>query len=268
MNDSVRLWFPCIALLLVACSPTRAPVVEYSRASGDVSTAGARVTRGTHVVHEGETLYSIAWRYGWDFRALARANGIDPPYTIYPGQKIDLSASPASGAGGSAVRSAPGSVPERTGGETSSSSAGNRDVENTADSGEQARAAASSRALTWQWPAEGKLVGRFDGEAMSGRGITIAGHESAPVRAAADGTVVYRGNGLTGYGNLLIVKHNSRWLSAYAHNKRMLVQEGASVEAGQRIATMGASGTYRTRLHFEIRRRGKPVDPLKLLPER
>jgi lipoprotein NlpD len=103
---------------------------------------------------------------------------------------------------------------------------------------------------------------------VSSKGIVIAGNEGDPVRAAAAGVVVYRGSGLTGYGNLLIVKHDERWLSAYAHNERMLVAEGEKVGAGQRIATMGDSGTYRTQLHFEIRRDGTPVDPLTLLPRR
>jgi lipoprotein NlpD len=268
MKDSVRLWIPCIALLLAACSPTRAPVVDYSRDSGDIKTAGEKVTRGTHVVREGETLYSIAWRYGWDFRELARANDIGSPYTIYPGQKIDLGASPGS--------ADPATRPETSGRASASrerrpatSSGGNQDGDNASEARrEESSPVASSGPVTWQWPAEGELVGRFDGEAMSGRGITIAGREGAPVRAAGAGTVVYRGNGLTGYGNLLIVKHNRQWLSAYAHNREMLVKEGASVDAGQRIATMGASGTYRTQLHFEIRREGQPVDPVPLLPER
>ena len=98
--------------------------------------------------------------------------------------------------------------------------------------------------------------------------MAIAGHHGEPVLAAAAGRVVYKGSGLTGYGNLLIIKHNERWLSAYAHNDEILVKEGQSVKAGERIATMGASGTFRTQLHFEIRKDGQPIDPLTVLPSR
>lgn len=253
-------------MLLVACSPSRAPVVDYSRDS-DGGTSGARVTQGVHEVRSGETLYSIAWRYGWDFRELARANDIDPPYTIYPGQKIHLDAS-----GGSGQRETTSASRKKSG--STSSNQSKEDSSSTQRS--SARNQGSSRNQDssvagkpdWQWPAEGELVARFGDNDMSGRGITIAGKEGAPVRAAGAGRVVYRGKGLTGYGKLLIVKHNSQWLSAYAHNRRMLVKEGTAVDAGQRIATMGASGTYRTQLHFEIRQDGKPVDPEPLLPRR
>ena len=271
MTDSVwRFCLSGIVLVLVACSPSRAPVVDYSRDSGDIDTRGARVTEGVHEVRDGETLYSIAWRYGWDFRKLARANDIEPPYTIYPGQKIHLDASAtrtdstASSSSASAARetSASGAEPESSS-KPDKSASESGDTE--ADTG---RKELPSGTPDWQWPAEGELVGRFDDDGMSGRGIILAGREGAPVRAAGAGRVVYRGNGLTGYGNLLIIKHNSQWLSAYAHNRRMLVQEGAAVDAGQRIATMGASGTYRTQLHFEIRRDGEPVDPEPLLPKR
>lgn len=264
-----RFWLGGIVLLLAACSPSRAPVVDYSRASQE-GDAEARVTEGVHEVREGETLYSIAWRYGWDFRELARANDIDPPYTIYPGQKIRLDAS------GGSTQSAASSSSSASARETSSpkpepepSSEADQSASDSGDtdSGTE-RKELPSGTPDWQWPAEGELVGRFDDDGMSGRGITIAGKEDAPVRAAGAGRVVYRGNGLTGYGNLLIIKHNNQWLSAYAHNRRMLVQEGTPVDAGQRIATMGASGTYRTQLHFEIRRDGEPVDPEPLLPTR
>lgn len=270
MSDSVwRFWLGGIVLLLVACSPTRAPVVDYSRDSRS-STSGARVTEGVHEVREGETLYSIAWRYGWDFRKLARTNDIDPPFTIYPGQKIHLDASGGSARGtassssssSSRESSSPKPKPDRSS-RPDKAASDSSDTSSGTD-----RKELSSGTPNWQWPAEGELAGRFDEDGMSGRGIIIAGKQGAPVRAAGAGRVVYRGNGLTGYGNLLIIKHNSQWLSAYAHNRRMLVKEGTSVDAGQRIATMGASGTYRTQLHFEIRRDGEPVDPEPLLPGR
>jgi lipoprotein NlpD len=111
-------------------------------------------------------------------------------------------------------------------------------------------------------------VESFSSASQGRKGIAISGRLNSPVVAAASGRVVYRGSGLTGYGNLLIIKHSERWLSAYAHNDKMMVKEGDAVKAGQQVATMGASGTFRTQLHFEIRKDGKPVDPMGYLPKR
>jgi lipoprotein NlpD len=123
--------------------------------------------------------------------------------------------------------------------------------------------------MTWQWPASGEILGGFQaGSGGDGAGIDIAGNVGDPVRAAASGTVVYSGNGLIGYGELIIIKHNDTYLSAYGHNSKRLVQEGDRVDAGQEIALMGASGAPRVELHFEIRKDGKPVDPMGYLPSR
>ncbi len=122
--------------------------------------------------------------------------------------------------------------------------------------------------MVWRWPAEGTLVASFVSGDQTRQGINIAGKSGDPVRATADGEVVYSGNGLIGYGELIIVKHNATLLSAYGHNRRRLVQEGDKVKAGQQIAEMGSSSATRDMLHFEIRRNGKPVDPLGFLPRR
>ncbi len=123
--------------------------------------------------------------------------------------------------------------------------------------------------ISWRWPASGDVVGGFhSGSGGDGAGVDIAGSVGDPVRAAASGTVVYSGNGLIGYGELIIIKHNDTYLSAYGHNSRRLVKEGQHVDAGQEIALMGASGAPRVELHFEIRKDGKPVDPLDYLPPR
>ena len=128
-------------------------------------------------------------------------------------------------------------------------------------------AARSAGGITWQWPASGKVIGGFQaGGGGDGAGLNIAGNMGDPVRAAASGTVVYSGNGLIGYGELIIIKHNDTFLSAYGHNSKRLVKEGDRVSAGQEIALMGASGAPRVELHFEIRKDGKPVDPLGYLP--
>jgi lipoprotein NlpD len=118
----------------------------------------------------------------------------------------------------------------------------------------------------WRWPSRGKVVRTF--AANVHKGIDIAGKRGDPVTSAAAGKVVYAGAGVTGYGSLIIVKHNDTYLSAYGHNERLLVSEGSVVNAGQQIATMGSSGTNSVKLHFELRRQGKPVDPLTLLPKR
>ncbi|MDX1803315.1 MAG: peptidoglycan DD-metalloendopeptidase family protein [Alcanivorax sp.] len=221
------------------------------------------MTSGSHKVRKGETLYAIAWRFGWDYRALARANHIAPPYTIYPGQVISL-------AGKSPASSTPSRASRHHSPRTVSHSKPARKAASPPApvASKPSSSVATSGPLQWHWPASGKVVESYSSNSHGQKGIAISGRHGAPVIAAAPGTVVYRGSGLTGYGNLVIIKHNDRWLSAYAHNDKMLVKEGQSVTGGQQIATMGASGTYRTQLHFEIRRDGKPVNPLHYLPKR
>lgn len=121
--------------------------------------------------------------------------------------------------------------------------------------------------IKWRWPASGQIAGRFQANAAI-PGIDIAGKAGDPVVAAADGTVVYSGNGLVGYGELIIIKHNDSFLSAYGHNRKRLVTEGQQVKAGQQIAEMGSSGSSRDELQFQIRKDGNPVDPLDYLPSR
>ncbi|MFH1601330.1 MAG: peptidoglycan DD-metalloendopeptidase family protein, partial [Pseudomonadota bacterium] len=120
---------------------------------------------------------------------------------------------------------------------------------------------------TWRWPTQGQVIGRFVSGDPKRQGLDIAGNAGQPVVAAADGVIVYSGSGLVGYGELIIVKHSDEWLSAYAHNRRRLVGEGAQVKAGQQIAELGRTGTSRDMLHFEVRRNGKPVDPMQVLPK-
>jgi lipoprotein NlpD len=119
----------------------------------------------------------------------------------------------------------------------------------------------------WRWPAQGQVVRHFSPKNGS-KGIDIAGRSGQAVNAAAGGRVVYSGSGLRGYGKLIIIKHNNSHLSAYAHNERLLVKEGDTVNGGQRIASMGRAGDRQVKLHFQVRRNGKPVDPLRYLPKR
>jgi lipoprotein NlpD len=123
------------------------------------------------------------------------------------------------------------------------------------------------KGLAWTWPASGTLLRGFD-ENSASKGLDIGGSRGRPVQAAAAGRVVYRGSGLRGYGQLIIIKHNEEFLSAYAHNDRIYIKEGDTVKRGQNIAAMGDTGSDEVMLHFEIRRNGKPVDPLKYLPKR
>lgn len=256
--------FAALTIWLGGCTPSHVPVVDRYGASA----ALAPVTRGAHVVQKGDTLYSIAWRYGWDFRQLAEANGIRPPYTIYPGQEIRLDGKP-----GTDPR-----TPPRTA--SSSSSSGTKSPATTSGTGTTAAAkttprpapattgAATAGDPVWRWPADGPLLSSFRQGVAGRQGILLGGQPGAPVRAAAAGIVVYRGSGLTGYGNLLIIKHDERWLSAYAHNREMLVREGQQVKAGEQIATLGDTGAARAQLHFEVRRDGTAIDPVSVLPPR
>ncbi len=197
----------------------------------------ARSNPGRYTVRRGDTLYSIAWRYRLDSRALAAWNHIRAPYTIYPGRRLRLRAPVARSDRRARRRRAP--QPPR-----------------------------SVRAPSWHWPTAGRVVETFRRGDPGRRGLDIRGRLGQPVKAAAAGRVVYSGSGLPGYGQLIIIKHNDNYLSAYGYNRRLLVREGQRVRAGQRIAEMGAVGAQGPVLHFEIRRDGRPVNPLRLLPRR
>lgn len=341
-----------LALLLTACASTppapvedialqerRPPPVEPVRSPR----SGPAVA--THKVAAGDTLYSIAFKSGLDYRELARINRIESPFRIFVGQELKLadpppketvavSALPAPSAGQTtitalpegprrpapnasvdprAVRSATPPSNERV---TTQPTAVNKPPANSvaaattpapaivpvpvpappAPAGTVVPAAdpvalpsrsgalapganttavatpgpvtpvLNSGGVSWRWPASGKVVGTFVSGDQTRQGVDIAGSAGANVAAAADGTVVYSGNGLLGYGELVIVKHSTSFLSAYGHNRKRLVKEGDTVKAGQAIAEMG--GSNREMLHFEIRRNGKPVNPLEYLPAR
>jgi lipoprotein NlpD len=209
--------------------------------------------RDHHVVRSGETLFKIAWRYGKDHRDLARWNGLGDGSLIYPGQVIRLYPPPGSGAG---KRSA---TAERQG---STSPAPARRAETPLPE------LPSQPSPGWQWPAMGRVAVEFGDRPGTGTGILIGGRQGDPIVAAAPGQVVYSGSGLIGYGQLIILRHNDTYLSAYGHNSSLLVKEGDKVSRGQRIATMGEGPGREPRLHFEIRRNGQPVDPRQFLPAR
>ncbi len=207
----------------------------------------------SYTVDRGDTLYSIAWHYGLDYHTVAMWNDIKPPYTIYPGQRIRLY--PSKGR-----RRVASTRPEQAPAQSAAGSvSGNKDTAQPTP--------AATGPVQWQWPGQGKAQATFGGKGIAGKGIVINGQLGEPVVAAAAGTVVYSGNALVGYGRLIIIKHNDAWLSAYGHNQRLLVQEGEQVKAGQKIATMGIGSNEKPALYFEIRRDGKPVNPLHYLPK-
>lgn len=228
-----------------------------------------------YTVRKGDTLYSISWRYGMDYKDVARINGIRSPYTIYVGQKIRFkstsrtvtSTRPSTSsqtAQAKTVKPAPVAKP---------APAPSPSPKTTAPAPAPKPAPAQTpfvgnTNLQWRWPTEGRVVSTYSNSSPGRKGIDIAGKAGQPVYAAASGKVVYSGNSLPRYGNLLIIKHNDVYLSAYAHSDTLLVKEGALVNAGQKIALMGRTGTQRDQLHFEIRRNGKPVDPMRFLPKR
>jgi lipoprotein NlpD len=255
--------FLIAAIALAGCSqaPRKAPVEHRSAAPSRLI--------DHHVVSRGETLFSIAWRYGLDFRQLAAANEIDSPYTIYRGQKLVLprpGVKLADASEGAAKKPVQGSSKAARGHRGEAASAGQT---RTKRRGRNLRDDVADDNLgPWQWPANGPVVQRFGRSGTETQGIDIRGELGQPVCAANSGKVVYAGSGLSGYGNLLIIKHSDQYLSAYAHNNRLLVQEGKFIKAGDRIAEIGDSGTDSVKLHFQIRRNGEPIDPQGLLPRR
>jgi len=212
---------------------------------------------GWYTVKLSDTLYSIAWRYGLDSQQLANWNQIGLNEPIYPGQRLRLlkphnQATPAISTG--AVVEATVNKPSSSAVSSSKPAQGN--------SSQQAALADPGK---WIWPTVGKPLNTFLASRLDRRGIDIAGKQGQAVLAVAAGKVVYSGNGLAGYGNLIIIKHSETYLSAYAYCEQRLVEEGMSVKAGKKVATMGSKDNI-AQLHFEIRRNGKPVDPLKYLP--
>jgi lipoprotein NlpD len=213
----------CVALALTACGSGPRYAAEPD----------------THIVRRGETLFSIAWRYGEDPADVARWNRLGDGSLIHPGQVIRLS--PPTGAGSRSVsRPAPRPLPK----------------------------VPNQPAPPWAWPTSGRINVEFGGKPGTGTGILINGKAGQAVKSAAAGRVVYAGSGLIGYGQLIILKHNDTYLSAYGYNASLLVREGESIKKGQRIATMGEGPEGKARLHFEIRRNGKPVNPRQYLPAR
>jgi lipoprotein NlpD len=230
--------------------------------------AEAATPPGTYMVKPGDTLIRIGLESGQNWRDIARWNGLTNPNSLEVGQVLRVAAPPGEPtvvAGAPLPGPAKGDAPR-----PSEAKPGAADAAPGAAAPASPAAQAAPRdpdeVINWQWPAAGAVITPFDN--TRSKGLAIAGQAGDPVLAAADGRVVYAGSGLRGYGNLVIVKHNATYLTAYAHNRTVLVKEDQAVRRGQKIAEMGSSDADRVQLHFEIRRLGKPVDPALYLPPR
>ncbi|MDD0972413.1 peptidoglycan DD-metalloendopeptidase family protein [Pseudomonas fontis] len=275
--SSFRLLVIALAFgtLVTGCSSTSSSSARVVDRNSPAAAKRPAVTSGQYVVRPGDTLFSIAFRYGWDYKELAARNGIPAPYTIRPGQPIRFGSDNA-GSGGSRVVTSTSSSskttvtrrPAGTPAPPKSSAGDSAATASTATTAPVQVPASERSAGGWAWPANGVLIGKFASNGSLNKGVDIAGDLGQPVFAASDGSVVYAGSGLRGYGELIIIKHSDTYVSAYGHNRRLLVREGQQVKVGQTIAEMGSTGTDRVKLHFEIRRQGKPVDPLQFLPRR
>jgi lipoprotein NlpD len=251
---------PFLLALLVSCGFPLAPVSEQGVPMRHLDAAYREVQAG-------ETLYSIAWDSGRDYRELARWNHIRPPYVIKQGQMLRLSPPAATSR---ASRPAPKYLPPSS---SKPAAIEKRPDKKNVPADEPITPApkhsivSAASKLSWIRPTEGVMLARYSANGPN-KGIDIAGRSGQPILAASAGQVVYQGGGLRGYGRLIIIKHNADFLSAYAHCDKIYVKEGNMIKQGQKIADMGSSGTDRAMLHFEIRYRGAPVDPQDYLPEK
>ena len=273
-----------ICVLIGGCAGRSAPA-PVVLLNSQVSDGSEEYTKKTYKVQRGDTLYAVAWYTGNDYRDLAKYNQLSAPYTISPGQVLKVT--PPSNVATAPVIPKP-KTNQSTAPTTSSvdkslvdrpQTQAYRESEKVVNPQNVTIVKKSSKSVKkqkptsfpdkvqkWEWPAEGKVVGTFSKSESGNKGIDIAGAKGSKVVAAADGKVVYSGSALRGYGNLVIIKHTDTFLSAYAYNDTILVKEREWVSAGQQIATMGDSGTNSVKLHFEVRYRGKSLDPMKYLP--
>jgi lipoprotein NlpD len=264
------LIFICLivsGLLLSACSSTPVTSTQVNKPTPHHHQSG----RKYHRVRKGDTLYAVSWKVGLDYKTLARWNGLRAPYTIYPGQKLRLTSPPrknkatktaskAKSKQATSTKSSPKVV------ESNSKIKSSAKKSPSSGTTEKKATPTGNAKLKWIWPARGKLVGTYSSKDPSRDGIKIAGNRGQKILSAEAGQVVYVGSGLVGYGRLIIIKHNKKFLSAYGHNSRLLVKEGDVVKKGKHIADMGLAYSGQAQLHFEIRKYGKPVNPVSYLP--
>lgn len=239
-SKNYKLFFAIVlsGLILAGCSSrgTNAPIADYTN-----GTTQTQAAQGTYVVKPGDTMYKIAKQHNIDVARLEQLNNITDPTQLSVGQVLRLDgATPAPAA--STVVTKPVTSPDKI---------------------ETAARASDASLISWGWPTKGKVIQSFNSNT---KGIDIEGNVGDPVIAAAAGKVMYAGNGVRGLGNLILLGHSNGFITAYAHNQELLVKTGATVKKGEKIATVGQSDTTSPRLHFEIRRKGTPVNPLSYLP--
>jgi len=268
-----------VVVILAGCAGWN-PAEEKSAGRSSYQTT----TDGHYRVKRGDSLHAIAFSFNMDWRDIARWNDIRSPYTIYPDQELRLSAptgqrsqkQPSTPTAKTSTGSKP-STSKTVVKAAPSKSSTSTTYDNTprpattaavANTPVASKAVATADPGKWLWPAEGRIISNFKPNDPARKGIDIGGKEGQAVIASAAGEVVYSGAGLIGYGELIIIKHNERLLSAYAHNQKRLVTEGQKVAGGERIADMGKTDRNQAMLHFEIRLNGNPQDPLKYLPGR
>lgn len=255
-----HVWIVAVGLLslLGGCAQHSSQVAVED---GYTPVATGTIAAVPYVVKPGDTLYSVASSHRISIARLAELNQLKKPYALHVGQRLRVSAEPirVGVMRPAKLRPAP-----------SASEKNAMPVEGAEQPRTlvQVKGGSGGSAGGWLWPTTGDVVSAVSPSAGEKRGIDIIGKSGSPVYAAKAGTVVYAGNGLVGYGNLIIVKHDDKFLSAYAHSSRIDVREGQQVKAGQKIAEIGSTGTDRSKLHFQIRRDGQPVDPLQYLPRR
>ncbi len=280
---------------LLSCSSREkpAPVITVYGSSPLNKRVQNTINANEYIVRTGETLYSIAWRANSDVRQIAKLNDISPPYNIYPNQKLILVVkNKGKTSKGSNNRHASkkqnknsnlisNKVAKKTIASSKNQAYGKNvnkkkivqnNLPNTSKSTNKTTNF-SQKISRWRWPVKGKVIARFSSKvkgskAQGNKGIDIAGRRGTSIRAAASGKVVYAGSALRGYGKLIIIKHNNDYLSAYAHNDIILVKEQQQIKSGEIVAKMGDTDAQRVMLHFEVRFRGKSVDPLKYLPRK
>ncbi|HET8817227.1 MAG TPA: peptidoglycan DD-metalloendopeptidase family protein [Pseudidiomarina sp.] len=265
------------AWVLVACAQrdAAAPVKRVYTGSSIHDYERASLSAPTYTVIRGDTLYSIAFRANLDVRELARLNALADPYVIYPGQVLNLKSrrqtktSTAGKRAQKSVRSTP-----KTSTKTVDSPVNREyvDVKNKQNISKPKvlptplEVLPASKDIVWRWPSSAQVIREFSTAEAGNKGLDFGGARDDPVFAAAAGKVVYAGNALKGYGNLIILKHNDDYITAYAHNSKLLVTEQQWVQVGDEIARMGDTDAERVKLHFEVRFRGKSVNPRHYLP--
>lgn len=241
----------CMLVFLIVCS---------GLGSYAVVAAANQENSGVYTVKNDDTLYSIAWQFGLDYRVIAVMNHLHAPYDIAKGQQLLLvepghTAPPGLGNPPVIIKHLPASYQASAINHTTAPVAATKPV-------------AAIGAISWTWPTSGKVIKTYSlNTTPVNKGIDITGNTGQAIVAAASGDVVYSGNGIPGYGNLIILKHNADYLTAYAHNEKLLVKEGQTIQKGQKIALMGVGNFSTPDLHFEIRYRGQPVNPLGYLPK-